>query len=284
VGSNKLGEAVARFTDTITAALKKVPFSDLKQPLYHFTDAAGLNGMLGSKSLWASLATALEDTSEIVYALSRARQILESHEVTSNSSFLNEVVPLLDPRQSQTINTLGMRTYVFSFRANMDASAHWAKYGRAGTGFALAFALKPLVIPGVLPIPIIYDPLEQEKLLRGFIESNARVFDNISGDCPREESWGLRQRAAQLTALGLWVLGPILKDPCFEHEKEWRLIVTDLERVNVAYAKGLSKETRIRQSNKRDIPYKVLQYDALPIVGLELGAFATVEENDPDLR
>lgn len=167
----------------------------------------------------------------------------------------------------------------------MDASGHWAKYGRSGTGYALAFGLKDLVIPGVLAKPVLYDPLAQDKLLREFIESNAGVFGDISRGCPREESWALRQRAIQFTALGLWVLAPFLKDPLlFESEEEWRLIVTDLERVEIEYGKGLSKEVRIRHSNNRDIPYKVLQYDALPIVGLELGAFATADENDPVLR
>lgn len=115
MSSGKLAEAGARFTETIRAALIRVPFTELRQPLYHFTDAAGLDGILRTRSLWASLATALEDTSEIAYALSRARRILESHEVRCDSSFLDEVVPLLDPQKSQTIDTLGMKTYCSPF-------------------------------------------------------------------------------------------------------------------------------------------------------------------------
>jgi hypothetical protein len=84
--------------------------------------------------------------------------------------------------------------------------------------------------------------------------------------------------------LGLWTLAPVLKDPArFSHESEWRLIVVDLEHVQVRHEKGLSNEVRLRHSNGRDIPYKVLEYDALPIVTLELGPYAPVEENDASL-
>ena len=107
---------------------------------------------------------------------------------------------------------------------------------------------------------------------------------SITNRLIREESWALRQRAIQFTAFGLWVLAPVLKNPLFEREKECRLIVTDLERVEVAYGEGLSKEMQICHSNNRDIPYKVLQYDTLPIVGLDLGPLATAEEDAPVLR
>lgn len=265
-------------------ALSRVPFTDLNQPLYHFTDVDGLEGILQTRSLWASLAIALEDTSEIKYALERAKGILQRHEVAGDSALLNEIVPLLDLGNSLILDTLGMKTYIVSLRTNVDESAHWEKYGRAGTGFAIAFALKPLVIPGVLPLPVLYDPVAQEKLLCDFIESNTKLFDELRHECPHENLWGLRQRAIQFTALGLWTLAPILKDSLYSREEEWRLIVVDLENVQVQYGKGLSKEVRVRHCSGRDIPYKVLQYDALPIVRLELGPDAAVTENDATLK
>src|SRR5882672_4862179 len=147
--SETLRKADARFNETITDALKRIPFSGLNHPLYHFTNTAGLSGILSTKSLWATLATALEDTSEIVFALSRAKRILESGEVNCNWPFLAEVIELLDINKAQTISTIGMKAYIVCFRTSLDASAHWAKYGRSGKGFALAFALKPLLIPGI---------------------------------------------------------------------------------------------------------------------------------------
>jgi hypothetical protein len=53
------------FQDAIVRALKRVPFKDLHQPVYPFTDRTGLEGILSTRSIWASLAMALEDKSEI---------------------------------------------------------------------------------------------------------------------------------------------------------------------------------------------------------------------------
>jgi hypothetical protein len=78
VSSATLAEADAKFTATITDALKRAPFPGINEPVFHFTDTAGLDSILRTKSLWASLATALEDTSEIAFALSRARHILQA--------------------------------------------------------------------------------------------------------------------------------------------------------------------------------------------------------------
>jgi hypothetical protein len=284
MASRNLLQAEQRFTEAITAALRRIPFSGLNEPLYHFTDAKGLEGILETKSLWASLAMALDGAAEINYALARASQLLRHREVTCDPSFSDEIIPLLDPMESKTISILGMKTYVVSFRTNIDSSGHWESYGRSGTGFALGFALKPLVIPGVLPIPVLYDLAAQDRVLREFIESSGKLLSDLSQDCPAEESWASRQRAVQWTALGLWTLAPTMKDPSFQVENEWRLIVVDLDHVAIRYATGLSKEVRVRRSKNREIPYKVLEYESLPIVHLELGPNAPVAENDPSIR
>jgi hypothetical protein len=43
--------------------------TDRPERLHHFTDASGTTGILSSKSLWASLATALNDATEVIYAV-----------------------------------------------------------------------------------------------------------------------------------------------------------------------------------------------------------------------
>ncbi|MCX5855223.1 MAG: hypothetical protein NTZ24_11780 [Deltaproteobacteria bacterium] len=39
-------EAEAKFTTAIRTALGRIPFRDLNEPLYHFTDSVGLDGIL----------------------------------------------------------------------------------------------------------------------------------------------------------------------------------------------------------------------------------------------
>src|SRR5437764_3979379 len=64
-------------TSEIGAAVKELLYSWEDKPsgpppiLFHFTDTAGLVGILSNRSLLATLATALNDTSETQYAISR---------------------------------------------------------------------------------------------------------------------------------------------------------------------------------------------------------------------
>jgi hypothetical protein len=270
------------YQDAIVRALKRVPFRDLHQPVYHFTNWAGLEGILSTRSIWASLAMALEDKTEILYALGRARQIVERH--PGRSPIFAGLAPLLDPQQSETVRSLGLATYVVSFRTTIDARAHWATYGRSGTGFALALGLKPLVIPGTLAFPVLYDPPAQEQLLGEFIEEATAGLDALSTQCPGRDLDVLARCSTELTALGVWALAPVLKDGArFKHEEEWRIIVTDLKHVPIRYGKGMSSEVRVRKSGGRDVPYKVLHYDSLPIVSLELGPNADTREDDTTL-
>src|SRR5215475_7559265 len=94
------------FQDAISRALKRVPFRDLHQPVYHFTDWTGLEGILSTRSIWASLAMAMDDTSEIAYALALAHQIVERN--PARSPIFAGIGPLLDPQQSKTIRALGL--------------------------------------------------------------------------------------------------------------------------------------------------------------------------------
>ena len=270
------------FQDAISRALKRIPFRDLHEPVYHFTDWTGLEGILSTRSIWASLAMALDDTSEIAYALALARQIVERN--PTRSAIFAGIGPLLDPQQSKTIRTLGLAQYVVSFRTNTEARGHWATYGRSGTGFAIALGLKSLVIPGTLAFPMLYDPTAQKQLLAEFLEEAASGLDTLSKQCPAHELDVLARCSTEWTALGVWALAPVLKDEArFKHEEEWRIIATDLQQVPVKYGKGMSSEVRVRKSGDRDVPYKVLEYDALPVVGLELGPKSPVKQNDPRL-
>ena len=274
----QFGEA---FSQCITKALLDAPFTNLYGPLYHFTNEAGLHGILRSRSLWASLAMALTDQGELRYALTRATQLIKSARFLGDAAFLLDVVPHLDTNASRTVEILGLKTYVTSFRTNTDARDHWNTYGMKGTGFALAFNPKSLVIPGTLLLPVLYEPDEQDKLLREFIESGENLFRQLSAQCPAEMMPRLRECALHWIALGVWTLAPLIKEYAFRNEGEWRLIVIEPKHVVVNFGPGISTAVHSRSSEIGDIPYKVIEYGALPIVGIELGAHALPAVTDP---
>src|SRR5262245_44244873 len=85
--------------------------------LFHFTDLVGMTGILESRTLWATLATSLNDQSEISYALERTRRLIHHAEVPGSGTFLENVQRFLDPENSPPNFRLRWQTFVISFCA-----------------------------------------------------------------------------------------------------------------------------------------------------------------------
>lgn len=274
-------EVQAQFSAEIVGAMKRYAVDQVPpHPAYHFTTLAGLEGILSTRSFWVTLATASKDISELVYALSRARDLLSLRTSRPDPSFSSEVIELLDLTHSALVSNLGWKVYLMSFRTNADGSGHWKEYGDSGRGAALAFRMKPLVLPGLQFLPVIYDPADQDRLIERFIDSVAIVVERLSKTWPFAEFRNLRALSVHLAALGIWTIAPLMKAPKFHDEQEWRLIAVDVEHAPVRPAKNVSKETFHRQVGGRDITYKVLRYGALPLLGIELGLHAPIDVDD----
>lgn len=277
-------EMQAQLGREISRAMKQYAVDETPpHPAYHFTTLDGMRGILESRSLWVTLATAAKDSTEIAYALSRARQLLSRPAPTPDPSFWLEVTELLSVENSALVSMLGWKTYLLSFRTNTDGSGHWKEYGDSGKGAALAFGMRPLAMPGLLFLPVIYDPAQQDRLMGDFAEAVAAQVASLSRHWPFKEFIALRKLSIHLAALGLWTLAPLMKAPKFNDEQEWRLIVVDAEHAEVRRAKNLSPETLHRQWAGRDVPYRILRYDALPLLGIELGANAPIAADDSAL-
>jgi hypothetical protein len=284
MASKYSGEVQAQFSTVIMDALRRYDADESPpHPAYHFTTLAGMKGILSTRSIWVTLATASKDPSEMAYALSRAQDLLSLRTSATDPSFCTEVIEQLNPAQSALVSTLGWKVYLACFRTNADGSGHWKAYGDSGKGVALVFGMKPLVVPGMLFLPVIYDPAQQDRFIDAFIDSVAPLIDRLSRNCPGGEVHTMRKLSIQLTALGIWTLAPLMKAPSFSDEQEWRLIVVDAENAPVRHAENLSKETFHRQADGRDIPFKVVSYSALPLLGIELGLDAPIDVNDPEL-
>jgi len=243
----------------------------------------GLKGILRSRSLWATSATASKDDSEVKYALGRARNLVALLPDTIDPSFFPEIIEQSDPVGSELVDTLGWKVYLVSFRTNTNGSGHWETYGDCAKGAALSFGMKPLAV-GLLLLPVIYDEVSQDKAIREFLDCAVSVTKQLSQSWSIEEYGSLRKLTIRLAALGLWTLAPLMKAPSFSDEQEWRLIAIVPEQADARLSENLSKEAFHRQVGSREVPYKVLTYEWLPLMGIGLGRFAPIECDDPELR
>jgi hypothetical protein len=258
------------------------PASSPPPHLFHFTTCEGLCGILGSRKVWFSMATAMTDSSEVKYGVDLAASTIAEiparegfHDLTSRA--------LKEPSRTGLTHT----PFVLSLCANTRRAFHWQHYARSGTGAAIGFNMKELEElwwPFAKLVPVSYKRAEQEQRVRALIAGVHRVVDDLACEHPQRRE-RIQEQGAKYLALLIRNVSVELKDPCFEHEKEWRFILTrtyDLDRFPTG-----PQDAKYRDTNGRVVPY--LEVDLapknarLPVFSVELGHSSPMMHDDAGL-
>ncbi len=95
--------------------------------LYHYTNAAGLNGIISSNRMWATNISYLNDSSEILYASELIKQTLEESEHKNDLNIVKEFLI----RAQRTFNSFDSPRYVLTYenRAIRDIAAAATRFG-----------------------------------------------------------------------------------------------------------------------------------------------------------
>jgi hypothetical protein len=240
--------------------------------LFHYTNAAGLLGIVENKSLWASAIGYSNDLREIKCAYDIAKPQMD--EVVNSRQFDH-------PGQIRLLRSLQdflgdsehppQDGYSVSFCARNDLLSQWRAYGDQG-GFSIE--MNPLTetnailnapvsvftsdVGRVLLRAVDYDPDSQRRSFRSKIEQVLVLLRRLSG---KDENPDLTITILTLTAMWLveWIYS--VKDPAFREEEEWRLICLPEVRWNLmggsTYAHPEAIQTRVRGSGI--MPYVKLQ-------------------------
>lgn len=275
----ELGNEIETYTD---AMIKRAKRPDV---LLHFTDSAGLIGILQGQVLWASLATALNDASETTVALdlfafagpmaiARSRHL---HYDFLEKVFKGELRLEGDDRPTD------YRTYVTSLCAE-DVAVHWMQYGRGGTGVALEFDANALANRHQFWLcKVIYDTAQQFACLRGLIEIIDRFLDRRLPTGSTDQADAFKVAAAGLLHSFIKMTAPQMKDVAFGAEDEWRLFSSEAwvkpEKVNEQ-----TRTTKFRSAANRIVPYKEVSVPAASIRGIRLGYSCSIREDEQALR
>ena len=192
--------------------------------LYHYTSGSGLIGILESHSIWATNIRFLNDSTEYNFALRLARSVIQDRVEKSSNKFelaLNTVL------QERLTTDPPAEVYVSSFTEKPDQLSQWRAYCPPAGGYSIGFRSESLMRPvGSNPdhfmAPCVYDSRSQQELGRKvvldvvcFAEEGHR--NGMSHDRVFRESFKLLGRLIPLVA-------PVLKDPSFAEEQEWRLV------------------------------------------------------------
>lgn len=197
--------------------------------LYHYTSAAGLLGILSSGFLRGTMASSLNDTSEIAFGHSVCRSVLEEQKVARSTEF--ERLLLTRTLGWMSDDSSPNEVYVTSFTEHRDVLSQWRGYGSGQGRFCIGFQLAQFSERDLLRFPqhVEYGSDEQRAVIRRAIAFACEVLLENPEDPYHSQS------SASTLAMHLRRLMCSFKHPGFAQEAEWRSIAT----ISEAHEKAL---------------------------------------------
>jgi len=223
------------------------------QVIYHYTAAAGLQGIIESGAIWMTDARHLNDPGELVHAARIMRELVAAkiegilpevvgpaHEdaAASRISILRNVLSYFDRIEAGL--EYEHSAYVAAFCEDGNLLSQWRGYGGGVLGYSLGFSrdlLEKSIVLGLTgdegatePVSLIAVDYGTDAVIAQIQAAVDRIATDPSGH-PGVQAW------SQFGQIVLPVLAKI-KDPGFKEEKEWRLLLTTDGRPEVVEFRG----------------------------------------------
>lgn len=236
------------------------PQSKLKQGgllLYHYTDLAGLIGIVQGHDLWLTHSQYSNDAEEMIHGITVVKNVMEQTALTKihDANYLQELDRLVSNREG---------VYICCFCEKDNLLSQWRGYGANGSGVSLQFAPKefadvsgPDNTHGLLRFwKVFYNPATQTDIIQRAVDHYAPGNLNNTGQNPID----LARKAAD--AIRFFI--PTFKNADFEEEDEWRLIFTP--------SHGVQVQPKFRVSHNMLVPYyslrELISKGVLPLLPL----------------
>lgn len=204
------------------------------QYVYHYTNAAGLKGILESGTIWLSDIFSLNDPSELGHGFSQAVAILNAMAASGppeSKLFAEQFEAFLTQGGIQA----AAHFFAGSFSANGDDLGQWRAYADNGRGYALEFNTQALEdgytkkdglsLPNNSTFPVTYDDARLGAIYRALIEA---AFPLISA--PRGRNLGsaviiaYMRELSVLTAMHALRAALFFKHEAYRNEQEYRFL------------------------------------------------------------
>ena len=132
-------------------------------PLFHYTTADGLFGILRSDELRASSYAFMNDRSEFTYGANLLRAVIEERARSPLGETDQDYYEAILRSRNPIVSDL----YLVCFCAERDLLSQWRGYGGAGSRYCIQFDPAGFTkLHGASPLlPVLYDQDEQRKLL-----------------------------------------------------------------------------------------------------------------------
>lgn len=238
-------------------------------PIYHYTTATGLMGILQQGVIFATHTNYLNDISEIKYGQHLAAQVINEQlqplRDAIGRGFKTDQTPqdFLEPIAKEewaiwalleacenSISVQSKDHYIASFCEEDDLLSQWKGYGNQGGGYSIGLSLKTSTIDDKNNVfrvfQVVYDPQKQREVLRHILDDILTSLRNSqpSGGYGLDASNHVEYHAHIQAATDFFrVVGMRFKDKGFAQEKEWRfhacMSIKDAKNVKFREAKNI---------------------------------------------
>jgi hypothetical protein len=230
--------------------------------LYHYTDLAGLNGILSTNDLWLTHLQFSNDDEEMTHGQNIVAQILKTRKEQADpaqATYLEMIQKILE-------EPLAGGVYICCFCEKDNLLSQWRGYAANGTGVSIELAHQnfdfltgPDCPHGLLRLwKVFYREDQQRNIISKALDFAWLYQTHLPVD-----------KRAQNAADAMQFFIPTFKNHDFEAENEWRLIFTPRPDLQV--------KPRFRTARNMLVPYYSLQdlgwssTQPLPITGLCIG-------------
>src|SRR6266404_3234533 len=144
----------------------------IPEKLWHYTSIQGFQGIVTSKSIWATDLRFLNDREEFIHVRNLSNKIVDATPELDENGFPNRrfLAKAVAFAFDSILADAGLQVFVASFSAAEDQLGQWRGYSRGSSGVSLAFDLKAFRPPpsiGALSsfTPCVYDSAKKEELV-----------------------------------------------------------------------------------------------------------------------
>ena len=219
--------------------------------IYHYTDIAGLKGVLESGNLRAADVTYLDDSREIAYAYGLMREHLRKRWRSNDQlvgDFCLQAELALDPRR-WTRNL-----FIACFCENGDALTQWRTHGTDGA-YAIGLRTGALDSVGVRLQRaelrrVVYSAEQQNALLQHLLDRSVNVVRSAHG-LPEQERASVVAVVVEFLADHFIELVASFKRPSLQEELEWRLAIA----LDPIYAGERTWQVQFSAHDGHPVPY-----------------------------
>ena len=206
--------------------LQDEPLPDV---LYHYTTLGGFLGIMKTGKLWASDLRFLNDSSEIVYALDRIKELVSVWKQNHSIQRMEQIVDLLDVGRRLHSSIFG-GIFSFSLSEKGDLLSQWRGYAPGGDGVAVGFVPADLRAvasgQGFRLVKCRYSENERPVALRELVVAIMREWEALlkTSNEPAKDAIGVFLNEQIIPRL--FEVAPAIKHPSFAEEAEWRVVST----------------------------------------------------------